>query len=304
MYLHCKIKHTQGLTGYTTMTKFIIMNYFVNLPLSWVHHNVIWLNIFLEQKINPEFGFDEHSISLPEHWHAEIAATLADAGLSCSVHLPFFAPNPGSADEKSRKKAETLLCKAASLASLYKARHMIGHPAFSKHDDPGSTPDDSFTPGGARPSRKWLETSLRTWSAVMEACGAPLYLENTFDLNPDAVLELLDLLPGDSGMCFDLGHWHSFAGGAGRGNLRDWVDRIAPKLRHLHLHDNDGEGDQHCGLGSGSIPLDGFFDLLREKSLFPTFTMEPHTLPDFQQSLAWLHKNKAMREWMRAAAKA
>lgn len=281
------------------------MRYYVNLPVSWIHRERQWVKFFAEGGLNPELGFDSASMRLSAAWHKETASRIRDGGLACAAHLPFFGPAPGHEDAGARREGIEILKKAADIAAVYGAGHLVGHPAYFAHcDSDGKGVREGFM--GPRPSRRWLESSLSGWEEVLAVSDARLYLENTHDTGPEALLELLEALArGDyhdqAGMCFDLGHWFSFAQGCDRHNLQAWLDRIAPRLSHLHLHDNFGHGDQHLGLGLGGIPLQEFFRSLLGRGLKPTFTLEPHDEKSLRQSLRWLAADPAMRGWMAAS---
>lgn len=282
------------------------MRYYVNLPLAWVHRDDGWLGFYAGRGLNPELGFDELSLGLPAAWHREKALRLQDSGLAASAHLPFFGPLLGGGPLEARQAGADILKKAADVAAIYGAAHLIGHPSFFAHGDAGGK---APAPGdiGQRPSERWLQNSVAGWQEVLAVSDAPLYLENTHDSGPEAVLALLgELARGDChariGMCFDIGHWFSFAQGCDRNNLHEWLDKIAPRLKHLHLHDNAGHGDEHLGLGQGSIPLDDFFRELTKRGLAPSFTLEPHNLDALEHSLAWLAAHGAEYPLLRGGA--
>ncbi|MBZ2170773.1 sugar phosphate isomerase/epimerase family protein [Nitratidesulfovibrio sp. SRB-5] len=260
------------------------MHTFVNLPLSWVVRDPAWLDRFAADGLAPELGIDTFAVQeLTLDWHRDTARRLVDAGLACAVHLPFFDLHPGSLNNAILAASRDTLRRAAELAALYAPRHMVGHAAF-----------DNSQHGGAFAA--WLERACGTWAAVLEVCAAPVHIENTHERDPEPVVALVDALAGRfgvrAGICFDAGHWHSFAGGAQRRDLRRWLDAFAPRLAHLHLHDNDGSDDQHLGLGTGSIPLDDLFGGLMARGLHPTATLEPHDEASFAVSRAWLAARK------------
>lgn len=260
------------------------MHTFVNLPLSWVAGDPAWLNRFVADGLAPELGIDTFAVQeLSEDWHRDTARRLADAGLPCAVHLPFFDLHPGSLNNSVLTASRDTLRRAAELATLYAPRHMVGHAAFdhSQHDAVLDA---------------WLERACGTWAAVLGACDAPVHIENTHERDPEPVAALVDALViqfgARAGICFDAGHWHSFARGAQRRDMRRWLDAFAPRLAHLHLHDNDGSDDQHLGLGTGTIPLDDLFGGLIARGLHPTATLEPHDEASFAVSRAWLAARK------------
>ena len=148
---------------------------------------------------------------------------------------------------------------------------------------PSSAPDPLNTPGP-----KWLARSSELWMEVLRQTEARLYLENTVDRSPAAIMALLDTLPGRAAMCFDIGHWFSAADGMILKNLPGWIVEAAPRLGHLHLHDNHGHNDEHLGMGRGLIDFDDFFALLGRYGLDPTFTLEAHSPDSLDASLDWL----------------
>lgn len=256
------------------------MRTFVNLPLGWIARDPAWIDRFAADGLAPELGIDTFAVQeLPGGWHRETARRLAEAGLPCAAHLPFFDLHPGSLNDAVLAASRDTLRRGADLAALYGPRHMVGHVAFD-HSQHHAAFD------------AWLERACGTWEAVLAACGAPVCLENTHERDPGPVAALVDALASRfgtrAGICLDVGHWHSFALGVQRRDLWRWLDAFAPRLAHLHLHDNDGSDDQHLGLGAGSLPLDDLFGGLMARGLHPTATLEPHDEASFAASRAWL----------------
>lgn len=260
------------------------MSFFINLPLRHIADTPHYVDYALEHGLWPEVGIDAWSMQeLALDWHYDLAGRLHKAGLSCSVHLPFFDLSPGSLDNGICAASRDRLLAAVELAKIYRPRLMIGHASF----DPWQH---------AEHMDEWLDRSVRTWQALLAAWpdGPPLYLENIHEKDPAPIVRLLNLLPVDrTGFCFDLGHWYSYAGGRESDNLAWWLEAIGPCLRHLHLHDNDGSDDQHKGLGQGDIPIGILLSVLTEKGLRPTFTLEPHDFDAFRQSLDYMAKHAA-----------
>ncbi len=274
---------------------------FINLPLSWVERDESWIDLFIKRGLAPELGLDKTALELPDSWHRGIAARLDQAGLARAAHLPFFTPPPGDADPAGREKARAALRDAARLSALYGARHMVGHPSFDLSaygHELANRPD--YALNGQYPALvgQWIERSLETWRLVLEECPARLFLENTHDLTPLPLARLLENLPGRAGVCFDLGHWHSFALGSRRDGLADWIAALGPRIGHVHLHDNSGLGDEHLGLGLGGIPLEKALGLLKQSGVKPSATLEPHTLADFEASVDWLRGHPAEAEYL------
>lgn len=257
---------------------------FVNLNLRAVRNDPQVLERFLERGVNPELGLDPVLMDMADmDWHESINERLRASGLTAALHLPFFDLQPGSADELIRQASLTRLLKAMDVARVYCPEHMVGHARYDHLLYVHSYP-------------LWRERAADTWSRVLESWPEhpPLYLENTYEPDPATVSGMAELLRkrhGDRvGLCLDIGHWHSFAGGKQRGDLDEWLDVFAPHLMHLHLHDNDGSADKHLGPGQGDIPWEAFFEGIARRDLTPSVTFEPHTEEAFTQALSFVQE--------------
>lgn len=276
----------------------------VNLPLHWIYEQPAWVDWFTNGRIAPELGLDAHALALPDSWHKAMAARFREAGLSCAVHLPFFGVDPGDADDARAEAARGALRRGAELAAVYGAAHMIGHPYF-RPPVPGRQRDAIHGP--------WMEKALLAWPDLPRLGGAPLFLENTYETSPAAIAALVAALqregaPGRAvGVCFDVGHWRSFAGCRKAEEFDGWLDAYTGFALHLHLHDNDGTADQHGGLGTGTVPLVALFERLRHRGISVTATLEPHDVAAFTASIRWLdaHNDVAARlGWERPCVEA
>jgi sugar phosphate isomerase/epimerase len=261
---------------------------FINLPITWAAREPRYLDLFLDHNresataLGPELGMDALAMdSLDAEFHASLARRLERTGLQCAVHLPFLDLHPASLDPLALEATRERLRRAWELCALYRPAHMIGHAAH----------------GELHPQypEQWIARSRETWEALERLWPdhPPLHLENTYERAPEPVAEMVAALDMERvGICFDVGHWFSFAGGSRsldpRADLERWLDVLGPHLTHLHLHDNDGSFDQHLGLGRGRLPLGRLAAALAVRGLRPGLTLEPHTEAAFHQSLTWL----------------
>jgi sugar phosphate isomerase/epimerase len=265
--------------------------FFVNLPLRYIARQPEYLDTFISRGLHPELGIDAQALdSLPRDWHEQVAFRLREAGLACSVHLPFMDLQPGARDPNILETTRSRLLQACEIARIYEPRHLIGHAWYFENLH------HYFYDS-------WLATAVDTWESLHNAWPGhpPLYLENTFEPSPEPIVDLLKTFAGRGlesiGICLDLGHWHSFAQGSILGDLDRWLDAFAPYLRHLHLHDNTGADDHHLGLGQGSIPWSDLFAGLVSRGLQPTLTLEPHSAQDLEHSLDFIASHP---EWFAA----
>lgn len=265
--------------------------FYVNLPLRYIADGTPYLERFLEYarqqasdagagpELGLELGMDAHAMEqLPLSWHQELASRLREQGAALALHLPFRDLAPGSVDRLIREASRQRLEAALELAQVYAPAHLVGHPIYN---------DDAWD----QQPQRWASCSAEVWAKLLDAWPGhpPLFLENIFEREPGPLALLMKELAGrDVGICFDVGHWHSFSRGKARGNLEEWVTTLAPWIRHLHLHDNDGTGDEHKGLGRGEIDFAQFFALLKAHGATPSATFEPHCEEAFAQSLAYV----------------
>ncbi|RQD59368.1 MAG: sugar phosphate isomerase/epimerase [Desulfonatronovibrio sp. MSAO_Bac4] len=256
-------------------------SFFVNLPLKFTVSHPEYQSFFLQNKICPELGLDCLSMDdLPSKWHTEKAKAFLDKKLKVSVHMPFLDLNPGSLDKYVREASEKRLVQAVNLAQKYYPSHIIIHSGY--HPGPY---DDDYS--------RWLNNSASTLKNVLKLSkGIPVYLENVYEQDPTFIKDLINELDGKAGFCFDLGHWFSFGQGEKNKDLGYWLQTLAPYLKHLHLHDNFGDIDEHLGMGAGKIPFVELFAGLEFLSISPTFTLEPHSPEDLEQSLEFIRKHQ------------
>ena len=271
--------------------------FFVNLPLRQVADNPARLAEFIARGLCPELGLDPALMEERDlNWHRGLAAKLDAAKLPRALHLPFFDLQPGSVDSLILAATRERLAQAFEIAKIYKPRHLIGHAQYD-----GNLYIHSYP--------RWRERAAATWLGLLEAWPGhpPLYLENTHERDPASLSGLCRAISsacpsckGDisCGVCFDVGHWHSFAGGSQKENLQAWLKELAPLIRHLHVHDNDGSFDQHLGLGLGRIDWPGFCELLGQFKLCPSLTFEAHTSEDLERTLGFLKERPELFSWI------
>jgi hypothetical protein len=246
----------------------------------------------LRAEIYFEYGWDRLTLAQ----HRNLSEIIYGELPGCAIHLPFHAFDPGKADIDGNQSNELLRCLEA--AALYEPDHLIGHVAFDSRYHSVSHPGDHTTfkndslDGPLHvPSPAFLSHSATFWLTVLDASPAYLYLENTKEHSPLAILSVISLLTPRAAMCLDLGHWFHYAMGRHWDNLETWLEMAGERITHLHLHDNDGSGDQHLGLGQGALDLPKIWSLLAEYIAPPSFTLENHNLNGLLKSLTYFKEN-------------
>ncbi|OEU71142.1 MAG: xylose isomerase [Desulfovibrio sp. S3730MH75] len=259
-------------------------NCYVNLPLRYIYTTPEYLDFFIENSIQPELGLDcLGNECMSKDWLLSIRDRLDDAGLKCTAHLPFLDLKPASLNPAIREASIDTLCGAFELAKIFSPQRMVMHPSFTSWlEEPlFERAYQNCLEGVARLSDSWPDHPM-------------LCLENTYEYDPGPIVQIIDELDRDNiGVCFDLGHWHSFSKGSEKDDFDFWFDSFGPYIKHLHLHDNNGSKDDHLALGQGTMDWDHITSRVKELDPLPSITLEPHTRDDFELSIEYFEQKIA-----------
>ena len=85
-------------------------------------------------------------------------------------------------------------------------------------------------------------------------------------------------------LCLDVGHANTEIS---RTPPLEWLEPMAPWLRHFHLHNNFGGWDLHNPLGEGTVPMVQLLEAAQRLCPAASFTIETQSCA---ASLAWLKK--------------
>jgi sugar phosphate isomerase/epimerase len=248
---------------------------FINFPFQRLRQE---MDFVLAHRIQPEIGLEGDTLyTVSDAEFREVAGTLAEAGLGCTLHAPFFDLAPGALDERILAATRNKLHKGFDLIKVFQPAAVVCHLNYeeNKHGHKQSA---------------WFDTSLATWRELLAKAAAhhvPLMLENTYETGPEQHQKMLTALNSPlARFCLDVGHVSTFA----KNNWQDWLPALVPWLGQLHLHDNHGDRDAHLAPGRGSFDFPGLFRYLKEQRLQPLVTLEPHTEDDLWESLAALER--------------
>jgi len=239
----------------------------VNIPFQMLIDG--YLELIVQEGINPEIGLDCFSLdTFSRSEFCDVADSLHGAGLSITLHAPFFDLRPGAVDRRVREVTVKRLRQAFDLVPCFRPRSVVCHAAF----------DERYY---VSHEEEWLKNSKDTWGGlVAEAAemGTRIALENVYENSPKSLGLLLDAFQGSGNICccFDTGHFNAFS----RASLEEWMDALGPRIGQIHLHDNHGGGDEHLPVGEGTFPFRRFFELLQQRDIRPIVTLEPHTQED------------------------
>lgn len=244
----------------------------VNMPFQMLVDG--YLDLVLKGRINPEVGLDCFVLDrFGRSEFRDVADALRGAGLSVTLHAPFFDLRPGAVDRKVRKVTVERLRQAFDLVPLFEPRSVVCHAAF----------DEKYY---ISHEEQWLENSRETWRNILKMAdetGTKVAIENVYERSPQSLRLLLEGFPGARNVCFcfDTGHFNAFS----RSGIEEWMDALGPRIGQIHLHDNHGDTDGHLPVGEGTFPFQRFFELLRQRDIKPIITLEPHTQENLWRTL-------------------
>ena len=110
-------------------------------------------------------------------------------------------------------------------------------------------------------------------------------IENVLDDEPDMMAAIArDAADPRIGLCYDVGH----ANIVGDRSQDEWLETMAPYLKHLHIHNNDGDRDLHRGLTEGTLDIERVLDGVIEKCA-PDTTVTAEILSG-PESFDWLRE--------------
>jgi len=245
----------------------------VNMPFQMLIDG--YLDTIREERINPEIGLDCFVLDrFSRNEFCEVADAIHGAGLTITLHAPFFDLRPGALDPRVREVTRERLRQVFDLAPCFRPKSVVCHAAFDEryyasHED------------------QWLENSRETvhgFIALAAEMGIQIALENVYETSPRYLSLLLGTFKESRNICFcfDTGHFNAFS----RADLEGWMDALGSRIGQIHLHDNHGSADEHLPVGEGTFPFLRFFELLKKKGASPIVTLEPHTEEHLWRSLA------------------
>ncbi|HDM78597.1 MAG TPA: sugar phosphate isomerase/epimerase [Deltaproteobacteria bacterium] len=247
----------------------------INIPYRYLKDR--YLNIFLEHNANPEIGIDADTLdTTPLLDFRRITEILKKHNRKITLHGPFMDLVPGALDRMLLKATRERLERFFEIVPVFEPESVVCHTGYDRRHYRENW-------------EEWLSRSIETWKPFVETAerlNFKLLLENVFEETPEVHRALFDAIKSDKfGFCLDVGHHNVFS----RASLKTWLDALGDKICEVHLHDNDGKEDTHLAIGKGKVDFVGLFNYLKQESIKPTITLEPHQEETLWQSLASLH---------------
>lgn len=181
-----------------------------------------------------------------------------------------------SSDRRIRETAELRIRQSLDIARKIGSKGVV----FHTNQSPQLT-SEAYING-------WHDKNLEFWSRILpEYNDINIYMENMFDSSPDMLAGLAKELVSFSnfGVFLDYAHAEIFGGGAD-----NWVEMLAPYVKHLHINDNDLKNDLHLAVGNGQIDWNRFAEYYNKYFIECSALIEVNGAEKQERSAEFLQK--------------
>lgn len=229
---------------------------------------------YLAFALSEGFSFEVLELSVFPVRSPEAFKWYKKTGLVSSIHGAFIDMNPVSNDiaiaEASRKRYEESCKTAIALGAKNVVFHSTCFP---------------FLRGVYL--EKWADKSAEYHIGLAEKYGLGIYIENSFDVDPTPLLELMKSADDKRvRVCLDIGH-ANFS----RVPVEKWFDELGEYTGYVHLSDNVGKFDEHIPLGTGNIDLAKVSKLCKGLGKDIPMTLEVGSLDCIKKSVEFMKEN-------------
>ncbi len=180
---------------------------------------------------------------------------LKESHLKIALHSPMFGINIASVNYGIRKESIRQVKAAVDLAQDLEGDILVIHSGKK----PSLLP---LVKERVFDLNKEAITEIKNYAqgkgvkAVLENCGVE---KDDWEENLADFIRLVNTC--DIDVCLDMGHAHCSSWG-----LKETLDALKDKIKHIHIHDNDKSCDQHLPIGMGNIDYPIFSPFLKEFS--------------------------------------
>lgn len=140
--------------------------------------------------------------------------------------------------------------------------------------------------------QNWYKVNENFFRNILERYAKQeIYIENMFDESPDILANLARRMKDQPrfGVCLDYAHAMVFGK-----ESRDWVNALAPYIRHMHINDNDLHEDLHWPLGQGKIDWQAFGEQTQKNCVDASVLIEMKGADKQEQSIQFLRENNLL----------
>ncbi|MBD5472246.1 MAG: sugar phosphate isomerase/epimerase [Lachnospiraceae bacterium] len=137
--------------------------------------------------------------------------------------------------------------------------------------------------------KNWRDRNVNFFTEIaLQYPKQQIYMENMFDEAPDILAGLAEQMQGikNFGICLDYAH-AVLSGRPGR----EWIETLAPYIRHMHINDNDLENDLHLAVGAGRVDWQEFDGLIRQHRVEAPVLVEVSGYEAQKESLEYMKQH-------------
>lgn len=137
--------------------------------------------------------------------------------------------------------------------------------------------------------KNWKDANKHFFAKVCEEySNQQIFMENMFDEAPDVLCGLAEEMKEyeNFGICLDYGH-----GVVSDTPVSEWINTLAPYVKHMHINDNDLKNDNHAAIGDGQIDWKKFSEEMKQIPMDATVLIEVNGIEKQKRSLEYLKKN-------------
>ncbi len=168
-----------------------------------------------------------------------------------AIHGPFIGMDFSHADHLINAAINSRLDMIFEAAKTFSVQRIILHTGFSLELEIFKLEERWF----AKQVDFW-QNEVTRWADA----NITVVLENVVEKSPDMMVRIIDAVNHPNlGLCFDVGHQFMMS----KLNAGAWIEKMGPRLRHVHLHDNHGQADEHLPIGKGRIDYLPIFKALK-----------------------------------------
>ncbi len=136
--------------------------------------------------------------------------------------------------------------------------------------------------------RNWRDRNAAFFTEIaLQYPEQQIYMENMFDEAPDILAGLAEKMRNikNFGVCLDYAHAM-----LSKCSRREWIETLAPYIRHIHINDNDKQNDLHLAVGAGQVDWQEFDHLIRQYRVEASVLVEVRGFEAQKESLQYMKR--------------
>lgn len=136
--------------------------------------------------------------------------------------------------------------------------------------------------------RNWRDRNAAFFTEIaLQYPEQQIYMENMFDEAPDILAGLAEKMQDvkNFGVCLDYAHAM-----LSKCSGREWIETLAPYIRHIHINDNDKQNDLHLAVGAGQVDWQEFDHLIRQYRVEASVLVEVRGFEAQKESLQYMKR--------------